>query len=197
MLFRAFLNCTALILALLCCLNANAAPACEAAPCPAERPSKPLDIMKLMREQAASTRKADKPEHAASPVTQARKRAAAAAKPKAIPSEAATSFAAQSAPVPEVEVVTEMEFNAIDRAGEAAPPETVGAAPPLQVDDASVSSIVTKGQQHAPIAAAPQPEIASPSGQQASQQVSWMQWIWSAVHDTFAALTAAVHHLIG
>jgi hypothetical protein len=108
-----------------------------------------------------------------------------------MPSEAATSFAAQPTPIPEVEVVTEDELNAIDRAGEAVPPETVGVVPAMQVAEAEIATIVPKGPQQAPIVAAPQTEIAPPS----SQQISWLRWIWSAVQDTFAALAAAVHHL--
>lgn len=195
MLFRAILSCAALILALLLCLNANAAPACEdAAPCSVERPSKPLDIMKLMREQAASTRATEKSQRTIA--RPAIKRApAAAAKAQAIPSEAATSFAAQPAPVqtPEVEVVTEDELNAIDRAGEAAPLETVGGAPRMQMPDADVSTIVSNGIQSTPVMTIQQSAAMPPS----APQVSWLQWLWSAVRDTFAALAAAVHHLIG
>ena len=194
MLFRALLSCTALILVLLLCLNANAAPACESGPCPAERPSKPLDIMKFMREQASKHAPGGKaPKRSAQPA----RRSPVAAKPTALPGEAANSFAAQPAsapaPAPEVDVVTEDELNAIDRAGEAAPPETVGAAPIMQIADAEVATIVTKTQQPTPIAATPQPDVA----QSDRQQVSWLQRIWSAVQNTLAALIAAVHHLIG
>src|SRR4051812_16432427 len=193
MLFRAILSCAALILVLLLCLNANAAPACDGAACPAERPSKPLDIMKFMRAQAATTRAAEKPRRAvARAATQAPTRRAVVATPKAIPSEAATSFAAEPTPIPEVEVVTEDELNTIDRAGEAAPPETTGAAPAIQMAEAEISTIVPQGQQRA-IMATPQPEMV----QSSDQSVSWLQWVWSAVQDTLAALTAAVHHLIG
>lgn len=186
MLFRAILSCAALIMALLLCLNANAEPA--------ERPSKPLDIMKFMREQAASTRATEKPKRAiAQPAASAPKRAPVAATPTAVPSEAASSFAAQPAPAPEVELVAEDELNAIDRAGEAAPPETVGAAPQMQMADAGVSTIVTKGQQRAPAMEAP-PSQPAPSN---APQLSWWQWLWSAVRDSLAALVAAVHALIG
>jgi hypothetical protein len=200
MLFRAILSCTALIVVLLLCLNANAAPACNGAPCPVERPSKPLDIMKFMRAQAASTRAAERPRRAVvrpatavvGPTRQAPKRRAIVATPSAIPSAAATSFAAQPTLIPQVEVVMEDELNAIDRAGEAAPPETVGAASGMQIADAGISTIANKGQQQ-PIAIAPQPETAPSS----SQQMSWLQSIWAAVRETFAAMAAAVHHLIG
>jgi hypothetical protein len=201
MMFRAILSSAALVLVLLLCLNANAAPACDGGPCPAAKPSKPLDIMKFMREQAASTRPAEKPRRAAPKAPPA-----PTAKATPVPAEAASSFAAEPvpmpppqlqqavAPAPSVEVVTEDEFNAIDRAGEAASPETIGAAPPpMQFADVEMSTVVAKGEQPAPPVVGPQPDP-TPS---AEAQPSWLRRIWSAIQDTFAALAAAVHHLVG
>jgi hypothetical protein len=209
MLLRTILYCAALILALLLSLNADAGPAdaepCEAAACPAAsapHPSKPLDIMQFMREQAASTRTAAahatiKPRGGGGhPVAQRQK--PVAAKSKSMPSEAAASFAAQPAAAPAVEVVAADEINAIDRAGEAAPPETVGAPPPteppVQVVEADTVNAIDLAGETAPPPAPVAAQLAVP---QASERVSWVQWLWSAVENTFAALAEAVHHLIG
>jgi hypothetical protein len=212
MLFRAIACCAALIAALLFSLNAGAEPAetCEGADCPAAsaapavpaaHPSKPLDIMKFMREQAASTRVGEKP--AARPQHAVSKHPAVAAKPqpKPMPAEAASSFAAQPvAAPPEVEVVSADELNAIDRAGEPAPPppETVGAPPtiePVQVVKSDAVNSIDRAGEAAPALADAMPHaIAAQSGSEAQ---SWLQWLWSAVQGTFAALATAVHRLLG
>lgn len=194
MLPRAIACCVALILALLFCLNAGAEP-CEGASCQAAKLSRPLDIMKFMREQAASTRAADdkvrkKPRQP--------KHRTVAARPAPIPTEAATSFAAQPTlpAVPEVEVVGSDELNAIDRAGEAAP-ETFGTAaavePVVQVADAGAANNGTGKAEDRP----PSPAATSRDAAPSSESQSWMEWVWSAFKGTFVALAAAVHHLIG
>src|SRR5579862_8104487 len=104
--FRTIVCCTALIMALILALslNATAAPACDGAECQTVTQSKPLDIMKFMREQAASTRKTEPRQrkvqqrkvqpvaHVQRPV---RRAVAARAKPAELPIEAATSYASQ------------------------------------------------------------------------------------------------------
>src|SRR5690349_18658912 len=111
--FRTIVCCVALILGL--SVNAVAAPACGDAECPTAAKSKPLDIMKFMREQAASTRQATihitKPRPGKTrPVAQVRhpvqrpvRRAVATRrKPAGMPVEAAASYASQQ---PAVQVV--------------------------------------------------------------------------------------------
>ena len=128
MMLRAAGCCLALILGLLLSLYVTAAPAAAA-------PGKPLDIKKFMREQAASTRaaapKVKKPARAAT-------RHAVAAKPhkaksvraaKPLPADV-TAYA--PAP-PDVEVVPDDAFNAIDQAAgpaQNAVAETVGSGLP-------------------------------------------------------------------
>jgi hypothetical protein len=207
MLFRAILCCAALILALLFGLKAGATPA--------DAGGKPLDLMQFMREQAASTRKAEAARHATAKRRRAAERAhrkprAVAAKPKEkeqavaakpqppavlpmpMPREAAASFAAQ--PPPEVEVVASDEINSIDLAGEAASPETVGAPPaaaepPVEVAAAGALDALDRDSSAAAPAASSPPVVEA--------EASWMQWLWSAVSGAFAALAAAVRQLIG
>ena len=188
---RAILCCAVLIIGLLVSLNAGAE-SCDRAGCPAARPTKPLDIMKFMREQAASTRAADA-KVAQKPVPP--KRRTIAAQPKPLPTEAATSFAAQAAP--EVEVVESDELTAIDRAGEAAPPETVGTGPAAEpavpvVDAGAVGNTAPKAEDRPPSPA----DASRDPVQTESVSHSWLEWLWSALKGTFAALTAAVHQLI-
>src|SRR3954447_19103795 len=126
--FRTIVCSAALGLAL--SLNAVAAPACDGADCQTVAKSKPLDIMKFMREQAASTRvgeprqrkvqqgkvqqsrleqrKAQPVAHVQHPV---RRAVAARRKPATMPVEAAASYAAQQPPV---QVVAGDELNDID-----------------------------------------------------------------------------------
>ena len=215
MMLRATACCTALVLGLLLTLSAVAAPACEGTECPASsKPAKPLDIMKFMREQAASTRPS-KPRNikARSVVAQAPRRAAktAAARPEAagLAAEAAKSFASQTDQ--NVPVVASDELNAIDRA--AAPAETVGAAPSsgqnVQMVDAEEFNDIDRKAYDGLVAEAAKlradaearvaPQASEPSSPSSAPRTgtSWLRWIWSATAGTFAALAAAVHQLIG
>src|SRR5882762_10082165 len=93
-------------------LNAVAAPACDDTECQAATKSKPLDIMKFMREQAASTRVAKPRQSKVQPVAHVprpARRAVAAARPKptGLPTEASASYAAQQ---PRVQVVASDKF---------------------------------------------------------------------------------------
>ena len=102
LMFRTIVCCAALVLGL--SLNAVAAPACDDDGCQTATKSKPLDIMKFMREQAASTRvantRAAKPQHSKAPTVAhaprpARRAVAARPKPAGLPIEAAASYASQ------------------------------------------------------------------------------------------------------
>ena len=202
--FRTIVCCAALILCL--SLNAVAAPACDEAGCQAAAKSKPLDIMQFMREQAASTRTAkprqSKVQPVAQPATQAQRstRHAVAARPKpaGLPVAAAASYASQQ---PTVQVVASDEFNDIDRAAAtAAPAETTGtginAEPNVQlVDTEEFNDIDRKAEDRLPLAATTRIADGHASAGQAS--ASWLQWIWSAVASTFAALATAVHQIVG
>jgi hypothetical protein len=218
--FRTIVCRTALILVpfLGLSLNAAAAPACDDAECQTATKSKPLNIMQFMREQAASTRTATlrqggtgKPRqsklqpvaHKALPVAHvqrpARRAVAARSKPVGLPTDAAASFAAQQPPV---QVVASDEFNDIDRAAAATATseETTGAAsaaePNVQlVDTGEFNDIDRKAEDRLPLSAAAR--IADAHASAAQPSVSWLQWIWSAVGNTFAALATAAHQLIG
>ena len=220
--FRAAVCCVALSLVALLgpSRNAAAAPACDGDGGQTAAPAKPLDIMKFMREQAASTRTAStrtaKPrQRKAEPVAQAprpaRRAAAARSKPAGLPVEAAASYAAQQ---PTVQIVASDEFNDIDRAAAAtaAPAETTGAAiaagPNVQLVDTeefnaidrkaearlALSATTRIADAHASTGQPSAPPGVSPS---VSPSVSWLQRIWSAVAGTFAALATAVHQLVG
>jgi hypothetical protein len=199
--FRTIVCSAALILAL--SLNAVAAPACDDAECRAATQSKPLDIMKFMREQAASTRAAKPRQSKVQPVAhvqrQVRRAVAARSKPAGLPVEAAASYASQR---PAVQVVASDEFNDIDRAAAATatPAETTGAAmavePNVQlVDTEELNDIDRKAEDRPPLSATAR--IADAHASTGQTSVSWLQWIWSAVGSTFAALAAAVHQLVG
>jgi hypothetical protein len=199
--------------------------ACVGPECP---PSKPLDIQKFMREQAASTRAADR-KHRARPAAQASKpdkpksdahkadRTHTAKRKKApLPADATSSFAAhdETPAVPDVQVVTAGEFNAIDQAAPPAPApapaETVGAAPreqnvALVVADAfneidrkanDTAAAVAKAAQQAQAQAQQEPAKAE-TATEPGRVVSFLSWLWSAVTGTFAALAAAVRQLTG
>jgi len=149
--FRAIACRAALLSAVLLGLPA-AALACDGADCPA--PSKPLDIQKFMREQAASTRTGQPrkrdvaPAHTAGAPAAKPKPRHVAAKTKPLPVEAATASAPGGKPASpaaasqsafsNVPVVTGDQLNAMDQAAAVTPPpvsapayapETVGAAP--------------------------------------------------------------------
>jgi hypothetical protein len=201
--FRTIVCSAALILAL--SLNAVAAPACDDGECQTATDSKPLDIMKFMREQAASTRAAKTRPSKTQPVAHVqrpvRRAVAARPKPAGLPVEAAASYASQQ---PTVQVVASDEFNDIDRAAAAAataaPAETTGAAIAAEsnvqlVDADAFNDIDRKAEDRPPLSAKARVAGAHASAGQTS--VSWLQWIWSAVGNIFAALATAVHHLVG
>jgi hypothetical protein len=170
--FRTIVCCAALILIpfLGLSLNAVAAPGCDEAECQTATKSKPLNIMRFMREQAASTRAATprqsgtaKPRQSkVQPVARkaisvahvqrpARRAVAARPKPAGLPIEAAASYAEQQ---PAVQVVASDELNDIDRAAPATATsnETTGAAgaaePNVQlVDTAEFNDIDRKAEE--------------------------------------------------
>ena len=197
--FRVIACCAALVLG----LGANAVAASE---------SKPLDIMKFMKEQAANTRpaspRAAKPQQSKAPaVAQAPRPAhravAARAKPARLPIEAAASYATQE---PRVQIVAGDELNDIDRAAPeaAAPAETTGSAvataPNVQlVDNGAFNDIDRKAEDRLPVSTAMRIAAAHASAPQSSvpPTMSWWQWIGSALANIFMALAAAVHHLTG
>jgi hypothetical protein len=198
------LACAALLLGPLLTVDAAAARACDGTECASptrERPTKPLDILKFMREQAASTRIA-KPglanAHTAARTQRhihrtmvARPQPATTSMPT-LPEEAAASFASQEDP--SVQVVASNEFNAIDAASAAAPAapvETVGAAGP-SVPLAVAEEFNDIDRKAAENAAA---RVEQAHVEQANS--SWLHWLWSALGSTFTALATAVHHLIG
>ncbi len=170
---------------------------CSGADCAATaKPSKPLDIMKFMREQAASTR----PGEPATPKKQVRAAsphlshhtAAASPKPAPLAAEASTSFASQ--PQQSVQVVASDEFNTLDAAAPpapTAPAETVGAAVSA---DPGVSLVGAEEFNDVDRKAAETAALAEKQVQQS--RMSWAQWIWSALTNTFTALAMAMHHLI-
>ena len=196
-----------------------AAPVCEGAECPAgAKPAKPLNIMKFMREQAASTRAATPPSAKPRPVAQTRRPApktiAAQVKPaklqSPLPVEAAKSFASNksvaSQPEQAAPAVGSADLNAIDRAAAPARAETIGAAPSdgqnvQMVDSDEFNDIDRKAYDGLLTEAARLRDDAKARGEQqvnaAPAYISWLQWIWSATTSTLAALSAAVHQLIG
>jgi hypothetical protein len=224
--FRTIVCCAALTLGL--GLNAVAAPVCDDADCQTATKSKPLNIMQFMREQAASTRRATprqsggaKPRQSRMPSAAhrapavahvqrpARRTVAAAAKPSGVPTEAATSYAAQHPPV---QVVASDEINDIDRAAPATATsdETTGAAgaaePNVQmVGTEEFNDIDRKAEELLRMSALARMADAQPNAGEAKvaqpsvapTNVSWLQWIWSAVTGTFTAMAAAAHHLVG
>ena len=203
MMLRA-IACCALALGLMSSLSATAAPACDGAECRTPRNGKPLNIMQFMREQAASTRKAEPRPVTSRPVAKQRpahRTIAARPKPSKLPAEAAASFASQpasDAQVSDVQVVASDEFNAIDRA--AASAETIGAAmstgPDVQLVDAEeFNDIDRKADDGKLRLVEPMPKQPQVHVEQAN--VSWLRWIWSALGSTFAALATAMHQLIG
>jgi len=186
--FRTIVCCAILSLGL--SLNAIAAPVCDDAECQTTTKAKPLNIMQFMREQAASTRvatsrqsgttkprqsKAQSVAHKAPSVAHgqrpARRAVAAGPKPSGLPTEAATSYAAQQPPV---QVVASDELNDIDRKAE----ELLRQSALARMADAEANT-----------------KVAQPSAAQTN--VSWLRWIWSGVANTFAALATAAHHLVG
>jgi hypothetical protein len=201
LMLRTIVCCAALVLAL--GQNAVAAPACDDTECQAATTSKPLNIMQFMREQAASTRPPKPRQARVQPVAHAQRPAhrvvAARPKPAAMPVEAASSYASQE---PKVQIVASDELNDIDRAAVATLPsaETTGGAIAAEsnvqlVDTEAFNDIDRKAEGSQQLSAAAR--IADAHAASSQGGVSWLQWIWSAVGGTFAALATAVHQLIG
>lgn len=204
---RTIVCCTAVVLG--SSLNVGAAPACNDAECQTAAKAKPLDIMKFMREQAASTRRTMPRPAKARPVAHsqphpARRAVAARPRPAGLPVRASASFASQPKPAvqePKVEVVDGDEINTIDRAGAAAPAETMGAPMAAEhnvqlVDVEEFNDIDRTAADRPPPSAETAPVAeAHASGAQAS--MSWLRWMWSALGSVFTALATAVHQLIG
>jgi len=142
--------------------------------------------------------------HVQRPARPARRAVAARPKPAGLPTEAAASYATQQ---PAVQVVASDELNDIDRAAPATATseETTGAAsaagPNVQlVETEEFNDIDRKAEDRLPLSAAARIADAHASAGQtnvAQTGVSWVQWIWSAVAGTFAALAAAAHQLVG
>ena len=211
MMLRAIACCATLVLGLLSNPNAIAAPACDGTECRTPANSKPLNIMQFMREQAASTRKAEPRPVTSRPVAKKQRPAhrtiAARPKPAKLPAEAAASFASQpesGVQVSDVQVVASDEFNAIDRAAAAALAETVGTAMPAGpdvrlVDAEEFNDIDRKADDGKLRLAESMPKQVSKQPPMHVEQanVSWLRWIWSALGSTFAALATAMHRLIG
>jgi hypothetical protein len=223
--FRTIVCCAALILIPFLGLspNAVAAPVCDDAECQTATKSKPLNIMQFMREQAASTRTAmprqsgtAKPRQSkVQPVAQkalpvahvqrpTRRAVAARPRPAGLPTEATASYAAQQPPV---QVVARDEFNDIDRAAPATATseETTGAASAAEpnaqlVEFGEFNDIDRRAEERLRLSALARIADAQASARQANVTqtgVSWVQWIWSAVRSTFAALASAMHQLVG
>lgn len=205
MICRAVAGCAAAVLGVLLSLNVPAASACEGAGC---RAGKPLDIMRFMLEQAASTRVGEiEPSHGkvlAKAKVHRRSHGAVAAQPQPtpIPAEAAASFASRPGQqVPEnVEFVASDEANAIDRAADAAPVETTGAAaaggPAVQlVDAAEFNDIDRKADDRLPLSARVAGGDGAPTHSERAS-LAWLHWLWSALGSTLAALATAVRQLI-
>jgi hypothetical protein len=200
----------ALVLGLPSSPSASAAPTCDGMACRTPAKGKPLNIMQFMREQAASTRKAESRPVSSRPVAKVQRPAhrtiAARPKPAKLPAEAAASFASQpesDVQASDVQVVASDEFNAIDRAA-AASAETIGTAVPTGPDvrlvDAEEFNDIDRKADDGKL------RLAEPMSKQLPKQpqvhveqanVSWLRWIWSALGSTFAALATAVHQLIG
>jgi hypothetical protein len=172
-------------------------------------PEKPLDIMKFMREQAASTRAAEprKPQAAA----KAHRPAAhhAVKETAKITAKNAAKDASKDAPKPKTAAAPAPMLPEAAAAFAAPPPvaspfppppspqaETVGAAVPTgpkvqMVDAGELNDIDRKVEVAAPISATPAPAPSAPAS------TSWLSAIWSALGNLFGALVAAVHQLIG
>jgi hypothetical protein len=181
--------------------------ACEGEDCPALVKTKPLNIMQFMREQAASTRVAkprrSPPLHTAAKVngrvhaaakseSAVHRPVAARPKPAPLPTEAAASFASQGQP-------------AVFPAASPPLPETVGAAPTTEPDVQLVAAeefneIDGKADDNASLPAplaVVAPAAADVPVAPKVEQVSWLQWLWSALTGTFAALATAMRQLTG
>lgn len=201
MLIRATAGCAALLLALALSPDVSAAPACNGAGCRAAAPAKPLDIMKLMREQAASTRVGEQRSGRtrASAKSQRPAHRAVAARPRQVPmpAEAAASFASRPEQKDQVQATGD-ERNAADRIADSALVETVGAAvatgPVVQMVDAQEFNDIDRQADDRPSLPTGFDRDARTQSEQAN--ASWLQLIWSAFANTFIALATAVQQLL-
>ena len=213
---------TALLSAVLLGVPA-AAMACEGADCPA--PSKPLDIQKFMRDQAASTRGAEPRKHAVTPI---RTTAEPAAKPKPRhvtakktkpAAETASATPASPAAISQsafsnVPVVTGDQLNAMDQAATVTPPvpptayapETVGVAatsdPKVADPNGNVKVVVADEfneiDSKASDKALPGNGVRTGDMPVASDAgKSWARRAVGALGNVYGALTGAVHQLTG
>ena len=94
--------------------------------------------------------------------------------------------------------MTRDEHKAIDSTADAAPSETTGAAvaagPDVQLVDAEQLNDIDRKADVGPTSANPERSDAPTNSEQAN--ASWMQWLWSVLGSTFAALATAVHQLV-
>jgi hypothetical protein len=200
MMFRAIVGRTALGLGLLLSLSISPIAACEGAGCGVAANTKPLNIMQFMREQAASTRVNERPRDSAAATAKIHRAphnaTAVRRKPVRMPGEAAASFASQQAPNVQQTAIDERKIAEED----AISTETTGAAvasdPDVQlVDAAEYNEIDRKTDNGTPLPAdAMSDNDTLPNNRQTNN--SWLQWIWSALGNTFAALAMAVRQLV-
>jgi len=213
MMYRATICCAALIFGLLAALSvtAQSAGACNGTACTAGKPQ-PLNLMSFMGGSAkagsakpAETRTATpgptKRRHATTKAAVRLNRdaipaSAAAAEPSALPVEAATAYASQSAE--DVQVVSGDELNAIDLAMNSSATETSGASgndsdarDRFQWADATQFQA---GQDKPDNAAAPSNQT---TGGGIPRDDSWIGRFWSALGDGFVALVGMVQQLFG
>lgn len=220
--FRIIACRTALLSAVLLGLPA-AALACDGADCPT--PSKPLDIQKFMREQAASTRVGE-PHHratvptrtATAPAAKPKPRHIAAKKTKPLPTETATASseptpaaspaAASQSAFSNVPVVTGDQPNAMDQAAAVTPPvpapayapETVGGAATPD-PNANVQFVVADEfneiDRKASDTALPGNGVHTGQMPASDASKSWPRKVAGALGNVYGAFTGAMHKLTG
>jgi hypothetical protein len=183
--------------------------ACNGDECRTAQKATPLDLMKFMHRQTASTQAIEKKpaaKHVAARTHRKRRTAVARLKPGPLPVEAAKAYATQDSKNSNVQVVATDEFNAIDRAAEtAAPIETNGAAPTAEPASQPNVQLVDAGQFNDIDRAAadlPQPMTVAASAADAAALhepavSAWVHWIWSAMGGAFVALAAAARYFFG
>jgi hypothetical protein len=208
--FRRTLGTAVVLIGLLVSPSVYAAADCEGTECRATERVKPLDIMQFMREQAASTRVVKPRQRNIRTTIKAQRPAPRATvarrKPAPLPAQAASSFASgpEHTEQANVEVFTGDQHNALDRTADAVPIETVGASiatgPNVQLVDAEEFNDIDRKADDRPMLLATADSVTKLHGERANASgqanVSWLQWIWSALGSTFAALATAVQQLI-
>ena len=214
MMYRATICCAALIFGLLAALSvtAQSAGACNGTACTAGKPQ-PLNLMSFMGGSAkagsakpAETRTATagptKRRHATTKAAVRLNRdaipaSAAAAEPSALPVEAATAYASQSAE--DVQVVSGDELNAIDLAMNSSTAETNGTASRNDNETRDLIKWADAAQSRAiqskPVsAAAPANQT---TGSETPRDDSWIGRFWAALGDGYLALASMVRQLFG